>query len=123
MPYGAVYLYLCRLELQSFFQNIYTCISVPVMYGMTVWTLPYANRQIFHQWIFIPTAAACLAARIHRWYLDDIVAVPCSFIFQHGKKLRPGNTCYGFCKFMITHHIVWFSRISIVDCFCKKSFL
>ena len=42
------FLSLCRLHLQSFFQNIDTCIRIPVMNRMAFGTLPDTNAQIFY---------------------------------------------------------------------------
>ena len=90
------FLSLCRLHLQSFFQNIDTCIRIPVMNRMAFGTLPDTNAQIFYPWISVATTAAGLTARIHRWYSVNFISIPASFIFQHFKKFCPGNTCYGF---------------------------
>ena len=60
------FLSLCRLHLQSFFQNIDTCIRIPVMNRMAFGTLPDTNAQIFYPWISVATTAAGLTARIHR---------------------------------------------------------
>ena len=58
------FLSLCRLHLQSFFQNIDTCIRIPVMNRMAFGTLPDTNAQIFYPWISVATTAAGLTARI-----------------------------------------------------------
>ena len=88
MPYGAVLYCLCWLYLQAFLQNIYACIGVPVMHCMTGWTLPYTDRQIFYQWILIPTTGTGLIARIHGWYFDHIIPIPyiCLRIRLHRSK-------------------------------------
>ena len=88
------FLSLCRLHLQSFFQNIDTCIRIPVMNRMAFGTLPDTNAQIFYPWISVATTAAGLTARIHRWYSVNFISIPASFIFQHFKKFCPGNTRY-----------------------------
>ena len=132
-PYALRYSFssLCRLHLQCFFQNINACIRIPVMNCMAFRALPDTNAQIFYPWISVAARAAGLNARIHRWYSVKFISIPAGFIFQHFEKLCPGNTCYGFCQFMIPDHpftfrssiqMVWFSRTSIVDCFCRKSF-
>ena len=90
------FLSLCRLHLQSFFQNIDTCIRIPVMNRMAFGTLPDTNAQIFYPWISVATTAAGLTARIHRWYSVNFISIPASFIFQHFKKFCPGNTRYRF---------------------------
>ena len=88
------FLSLCRLHLQSFFQNIDTCIRIPVMNRMAFGTLPDTNAQIFYPWISVATTATGLTARIHRWYSVNFISIPASFIFQHFKKFCPGNTRY-----------------------------
>ena len=95
---------LCILHLQSFFQDIDASIHIPVMDHVTFWTLPDTNTQIFYQRILVATAAAGLAARIHRWYSADLISIPDRLIFQHFEKADPGNTCYGSCQFMVTEH-------------------
>ena len=101
------FLSLCRLHLQSFFQNIDTCIRIPVMNCMTPGALPDTNAQIFHQRIPIATGTAGLAARIHRWYFADFISIPHSFIFQHLEKLCPRNTGYRLCQFMVPDHSLY----------------
>lgn len=99
---------------------------------MTDWTLPDTNAQIFHQRILISACTAGLAAWIHGWHPAEFIAIPDSFVLQHFKKLCPRNTGYGFASLWFriipftcrsSMQMVWFSRTSIVDCFCRKSFL
>ena len=98
------FLSLCRLHLQSFFQNINACIRIPVMNCMAFRALPDTNAQIFYPWISVAARAAGLTARIHHWYSLNFISIPAGFIFQHFEKLCPGNTCYGFCQFMVPDH-------------------
>ena len=113
-PYALRYsfLSLCILHLQSFFQDIDACIHIPVMDHVTFWALPDTNTQIFHQRILVATAAAGLAARIHRWYSADLISIPDCLIFQHFEKLCPRNTCYGSCQFMVTEHPLHIQGVS-----------
>ena len=106
------FLSLCRLHLQSFFQNIDTCIRIPVMNCMAFRALPDTNAQIFYPWISVAARAAGLTARIHRWYSVKFISIPAGFIFQHFEKLCPGNTCYGFCQFMVPDHSL---HVQILD--------
>ena len=105
-PYALRYSFssLCRLHLQCFFQNINACIRIPVMNCMAFRALPDTNAQIFYPWISVAARAAGLTARIHHWYSLNFISIPDSFIFQHFEKLCPGNTCYGFCQFMVPDH-------------------
>ncbi len=113
-PYALRYSFssLCRLHLQCFFQNINACIRIPVMNCMAFRALPDTNAQIFYPWISVAARAAGLTARIHRWYSVKFISIPDSFIFQHFEKLCPGNTCYGFCQFMVPDHSL---HVQILD--------
>ena len=101
------------------------------MYGMAGGTFPTADSQIFHKWIFISTTWACLTAWIHGRHFDDFIPVPGSFIFKHGKKLAQDTLEIDLASLWLrsipficrsSMQIVWFSRTSMVDCFCRKSF-
>ena len=113
-PYALRYSFssLCRLHLQCFFQNINACIRIPVMNCMAFRALPDTNAQIFYPWISVAARTAGLTARIHRWYSVKFISIPDSFIFQHFEKLCPGNTCYGFCQFMVPDHSL---HVQILD--------
>lgn len=113
-PYALRYSFssLCRLHLQCFFQNINACIRIPVMNCMAFRALPDTNAQIFYPWISVAARAAGLTARIHRWYSLNFISIPAGFIFQHFEKLCPGNTCYGFCQFMVPDHSL---HVQILD--------
>ena len=113
-PYALRYSFssLCRLHLQCFFQNINACIRIPVMNCMAFRALPDTNAQIFYPWISVAARAAGLTARIHRWYSVKFISIPAGFIFQHFEKLCPGNTCYGFCQFMVPDHSL---HVQILD--------
>ncbi len=82
-PYALRYsfLSLCRLHLQCFFQNINTCIRIPVMNRMAFRALPDTNAQIFYPWISVATRAAGLTARIHRWYSAYFISIPNCWLY------------------------------------------
>ena len=114
-PYALRYsfLSLCILHLQSFFQDIDACIHIPVMDHVTFWALPDTNTQIFYQRILAATAAAGLAARIHRWYSADLISIPDCLIFQHD--IQP--VIWQAVKLLVGHmpHIFFFAYISDVS--------
>lgn len=62
MPYGTVFIFM-QTASAVLFQNIDTCIRIPVMYRMAFGTLPDTNAQIFYPWISVATTAAGLTAR------------------------------------------------------------
>ena len=101
------FLSLCRLHLQSFFQNIDTCIRIPVMNRMAFGTLPDTNAQIFHQRILISACTAGLAAWIECWYFDNYSSCPTGFIIKLSEELSPRNIGNTFSKVMITNHTLY----------------
>ncbi len=85
------------------FQYVNTCIHIPVMDHVTFWALPDTNAQIF-------TSGFRQPQKLQVWLLGYIVGTlrihfhtksPYIPAFQ---KLCPGNTCYGFCQFMVPDH-------------------
>ena len=104
MPYGTAFHLYADCICSPFFQYVNACIRIPVMNRVTFWALPDTNAQIFHQGFRQPQ-------KLQVWLLGYIVGtLRISFpyqnrlIFQHFKKLCPGNTCYGFCQFMVPDH-------------------
>ena len=108
MPYGAVLYVLYWLHLQSFIQDIYTGIGVPIVSCMALWTLPLADGKILYQWIFIPTTGTRLTAWVHCRYFYNVIPIPDRFICEHIKELRPRCRANVLCQFMITHHVFYF---------------
>ena len=132
-PYALRYSFssLCRLHLQCFFQNINACIRIPVMNCMAFRALPDTNAQIFYPWISVAARAAGLTARIHRWYSLNFISIPAGFYSSILKNFAQETLAMDFASLWFriipftlrsSIQMVWFSRTSIVDCFCRKSF-
>ena len=149
-PYALRYsfLSLCILHLQSFFQDIDACIHIPVMDHVTFWTLPDTNTQIFYQRILAATVAMKADAihpgfwqpqQLQVWLLGYIVGtLQISFPYQTAlyssilKNFAQETLAMDLASlwlrsipftFRSSIQMVWFSRTSSVDCFCRKSFL
>ena len=101
------FMYLCWLQLQSFMQDIYTCINISLMLFLTVRAFPCTNCKIFYQWIFITTTGTGLTTWVHGWYFYDIISVPCSLIGKHIEKLTPWCRTDMLCQFMISNHVLY----------------
>ena len=133
MPYGAVLYIYADCICSPFIQNIYTCIChLCRMYGMTV------RAPIHGPPDFLP-----VDFYTHSWNMSDclgtwsalcyIIPIPGRLVCKHIKTSTPCRRTdvpvpvydYASCSSLSSPsmQIVWFSRISIVDCFCKKSFL
>lgn len=52
----------------------------------------------------IAAARASFAARLEASYLDDILPVTISLVFQHTHKLAPRSALNGLCEMTVMHH-------------------
>lgn len=74
------------------------------MTGMTNRALPLTNRQIFCLLVDIPTDIASLRGWEVSVYLHNLLAIPISFICEHGNETAPTCISYRFSKVMISLH-------------------
>ena len=86
------------------FQDIYRSVFIPVVNHMARRAFPFPDGKIFYERVFVSATVTRLAARIHRRHFNYSRAVPLRLVFKHREKLRPRNTCDGFCEPVVFYH-------------------
>lgn len=72
--------------------------------SMTNRTIPLTDRQIFSLFVDVPTDVASLGGREVSAYLHHSLAVPFSFVCEHGNEIAPACICNRLSKTMVAFH-------------------
>lgn len=98
------------------------------MYSVTLRTLPLSNIQR-QQLVDVSAFVAAFGGRKKPVYLNDMAAIPLSFVFEHINKGAPSAVADRLCKAMISNYIsnsktFYVNRLVFADklkaCFVKK---
>src|SRR5574344_942164 len=85
-------------------KDIDCCINITIMMSMTNRTFPITNRQIFRLLVNIPTDIASLRGWEISVNLHSLLAIPISFICEHGNEAAPACISNGLGKVMVSLH-------------------
>ena len=86
---------------QSFAQDVLCGIHISVVMGSARWAIPFADTQIFGQWVLIATNRACLTRRVECIDLEQFAPVQLRLVCELAEELAPACSGIGLRESVI----------------------